>query len=67
MSKAVAGREKDREFCMAMLAHGYVRLVELLGLVEDMLIEEQGQRRLRSAIRRWLKVVRERGHQLPED
>ena len=67
MSKAVAGREKDREFCMAMLAHGYVKPVEVLGLVEAMPIEEQGQRRLRSAIRRWLKVVRERGHQLPED
>ena len=67
MSKAVAGRDKDREFCMAMLAHGYVKPVELLGLVEAMPIEEQGQRRLRSAIRRWVKVVRERGHQLPED
>lgn len=67
MSKAVAGREKDREFCMAMLAHGYVKPVEVLGLVEAMPIEAQGQRRLRSAIRRWLKVVRERGHQLPED
>jgi hypothetical protein len=33
MSKAVAGREKDREFCMAMLAYGYVKPVEVLGLV----------------------------------
>ena len=50
MSKAVAGREKDREFCMAMLAHGYVKPVEVLGQVEAMPIEVQGQRRLRSAI-----------------
>lgn len=67
ITKAVAGREKDREFYMAMLAHGFVRPVELLGLAEDMPIEGQGQRRLRSAIRRWVKVVRERGHQLPKE
>ncbi len=66
MSKAAAGREKDREFCMAMLSHGYVKPVEVLSLVEVMPIGEQGQRRLRSAIRRWVKVVRERGHQPPE-
>lgn len=66
MSKAAAGREKDREFCMAMLSHGYVKPVEVLSLMEVMPIEEQGQRRLRSAIRRWVKVVRERGHQPPE-
>jgi hypothetical protein len=52
---------------MAVLAHDYVRPVDLLGLVEHMPIEEKGQRRLRSAIGGWVKVVRERGHQLPED
>jgi hypothetical protein len=41
MSKAVAGGEKDREFCMAMLAHGYMKPIEVLGLVEAMPIEEQ--------------------------
>jgi len=67
MSKAAAGRDKDREFCMAMIEHGYVKPVEVLGLVDDMPLEEQGQRRLRSAIRRWVNAVRKQGHEVSED
>ncbi len=67
MSKAAAGRDKDREFCMAMLAHGYVTPVEVLGLVDSMPLDDQAQRRLRSAIRRWVKAVRDQGHDLPDD
>ena len=67
MSKAAAGRDKDREFCMAMLAHGYVKPVEVLGLVDSMPLENLALRRLRSAIRRWVKAVQDQGHGLPED
>jgi hypothetical protein len=55
MSKAAAGREKDREFCAALLAHGYVALEELLNLVSLMPLNEMEQRRLRATIRRWGK------------
>jgi len=67
MSKAAAGRDKDREFCMAMIEHGNVKPVEVLGLVDDMPLEEQGQRRLRSAIRRWVNAARKQGHEVSED
>jgi len=67
LSKAAAGRDKDREFCMAMIEHGYVKPVEVLDLVDDMPLEEQGQRRLRSTIRRWLNAVRKQGHEVSED
>lgn len=33
LAKAVAGREKDRLFCMALYAHGHVRPSQLLALV----------------------------------
>jgi hypothetical protein len=66
MSKAAAGRDKDREFCMAMLAHRYVMPAEALGLVEAMPLDDPAQRRLKAAIRRWVKTVRAQGHDLPE-
>lgn len=67
MSKAAAGRHKDREFCMAMLAHRYVRPAQVLSLIEAMPLDDHAQRRLRSAIRRWVKAVRDQGHDLPDD
>lgn len=67
MAKAAAGREKDRDFCMAMLAHGYVKPVDLMRLVESMPIDGQGRRRLRSTIRRWIDALRDRGHELLEE
>ena len=48
MSKAAAGRDKDREFCMAMP------------------MDDAAQRRLKAAVRRWVKTVREQGHDVPE-
>lgn len=57
MSKAAAGRDKDREFCMAMLAHHYVKPAQVLGLVEAMPLDDAGRRRLKAAIRRWVKAV----------
>ena len=66
MSKAAAGRDKDREFCMAMLVHRYVRPAEALALVEAMPMDDAAQRRLKAAVRRWVKTVREQGHDVPE-
>lgn len=57
LSKAAAGRDKDREFCMAMLAHAYVEVAAALNRVGDMPLEGARQRQLRAAIRRWAKAV----------
>jgi hypothetical protein len=67
LAKAVAGREKDREFCMALLAFGYVTPASVLQLVAMMPIDGNGQRALRATIRRWAKAVRDAGHSLPDD
>jgi hypothetical protein len=64
LSKAAAGREKDREFCMALLEHGHVRLTHVLELVPTMPVDAHEQRRLRAAIHRWAKVLREAGHNI---
>jgi hypothetical protein len=66
MSKAAAGRDKDREFCLALLEHGYVSPLEVLGLVPDMPIDDSGKRRLRATIRRWSKSLRDAGHDIPK-
>ena len=51
LSKAFAAREKDRDFCSALLEHGYVTLAPLLQLVSSMPIDEGEQKRLRATIR----------------
>jgi hypothetical protein len=65
LSKAVAGREKDREFCLALLEHRYVSPTQLLALVPSMPLANQGQRALRATIRRWAKSLRDAGHVVP--
>jgi hypothetical protein len=67
LSKAVAGRDKDRVFCMALLGHGYVNLTQVLALVPTMPLDAGGQRRLRASIRRWSKSLREIGHDIPDE
>jgi len=62
LSKAVAGREKDREFCMELLEHKHVQLTHVLEVLPTMPIDANEQRRLRTSIRRWARVVREAGH-----
>lgn len=57
LSKAAAGREKDRVFCMAMLLHRYVNPEQVLELVAAMPLDQAGQRRLKATIRRWAKAV----------
>jgi hypothetical protein len=61
MSKAAAGRDKDREFCTAMLAHRYVNAEQVLDLVAVMPLDEGAQRRLKAAIRRWAKAIESDG------
>lgn len=56
MSKAAAGREKDREFCMALLAHGHVTLEQVLALVPDMPLDDSLRKKLSASIRRWGKA-----------
>jgi hypothetical protein len=53
MSKAAAGRDKDREFCQAMLAHQLVDPETAQSLVDHMPLDSEAKRRLRAAIRRW--------------
>ena len=65
LSKAVAGRDKDREFCMALLEHRYVSSPQLLELVPSMPITNEEQRALRARIRRWAKSQRDVGHDMP--
>lgn len=57
LAKAVAAREKDREFCVALLSHGYVTQTSVLELVPKMPIDNHQQRTLRATIRRWAKMA----------
>ena len=66
MAKAAAGREKDREFCAALLAHGYVMPGQLLDLVTLMPLGDSQRRTLRATIRRWVKAMRDAGHGIPD-
>jgi hypothetical protein len=61
LSKAAAGREKDRVFCMALLEYGHVRLAQVLALLPTMPIDHKEQHKLRASIRRWAKSLREAG------
>jgi hypothetical protein len=54
LSKAAAGREKDREFCIALLAHGHVTLEQVLRLAPGMPLDEALRKRLNASIRRWV-------------
>lgn len=66
LAKAAAGRDKDRDFCMALFEHGYVTPADVLELVPFMPLDATQQRALRATIRRWAKAVRDAGHDVPE-
>jgi hypothetical protein len=66
LAKAVALREKDREFCMALLVHGHVKATEAIALVDTMPLDGHEKRRLLATIRRWVKVLRDAGHVLQD-
>lgn len=55
LAKVVAAREKDREFCIALLQYGYVNLEAALALVDNMPLDAKAQQTLRATIRRWAR------------
>ena len=57
LSKAAAGRDKDRVFCRALLAHGYVQLEQALGLIPTMPLDAPAQRRVRATVTRWSRAT----------
>lgn len=61
LAKTVAARDKDREFCMALLQHGYVTPAAVLDLIPLMPLDDKAQKALRATIRRWAKAVRDIG------
>jgi hypothetical protein len=65
LAKAVANRDKDREFDMDLLRYGYVTLAAAIDRVAQMPVDEKSRRDLRARIRRWARMVQERGHELP--
>ncbi|MCE4557066.1 DUF6036 family nucleotidyltransferase [Roseateles cellulosilyticus] len=65
MSKAAADRDKDREFNMGLLKHGFVSATEALALVPSMPLDDAEKRRLGARIRRWVKTLRDAGHEMP--
>lgn len=66
LSKAAAGREKDREFCMALLEHRHVTLARVLELLPTMPVDANEQRRLRAAIQRWARALGKAGHDVAD-
>lgn len=53
MSKAWAGRDKDRAFCIGLLRHAFVSLDDALALVPRMPLDAAQQQTLSRRIRRW--------------
>jgi len=60
LSKATAARDKDREFCMALLAHGYLEPKSAIALVPLMPLDADEKARLKTRIQRWVKAVQAR-------
>ena len=57
LSKAAAGRDKDRLFRIALLQHRHVNAAQALARVQDMPLDDSGKRRLRAAITRWARTA----------
>jgi len=55
LSKAWAGRDKDREFCIELVRHEFVKVPAALALVPRMPLDEEQQQTLVRRIRRWTK------------
>jgi hypothetical protein len=53
MSKAWAGRDKDRAFCAGLLQHAFVKLDHALAMVPRMPLEDTQQQTLTRRIKRW--------------
>lgn len=57
LAKAYASRPKDRDFCIAMLKHGFAQLDKALEFADAMPLDAEEMRRLRATVRRWAKEV----------
>jgi hypothetical protein len=57
LSKAAAGRPKDRDFCIAMFQHAYVTQPQVLALIPSMPLDATAQTRLQATINRWARVA----------
>ncbi|MDL2356648.1 MAG: hypothetical protein QFF03_15455 [Pseudomonadota bacterium] len=66
LAKAFANRDKDREFDMALLQHGFVNLVQAVDMVAQMPVDDTKKRDLRARIRRWSKMLKDRGYNVPD-
>lgn len=60
LAKAVAGRDKDRDFCQALVQHGYVDVDAALAKLHLMPLDPQGLRSITpkslvARIRRWTR------------
>jgi hypothetical protein len=66
MAKAFANRDKDREFDMTLLQHGYVKLTQAVDMVARMPIEDKNKRDLRARIRRWARMLKDRGYDVSD-
>lgn len=54
LSKAAAGRAKDKEFCVAMVEHNYVTPSQVFERLPEMPLSNAEKSRLRRTIQRWL-------------
>lgn len=58
MAKAVANRDKDRDFDVALLAHGFIQADEAIAMVDKMPLDIAAKGRLRVRINRWIKLAK---------
>lgn len=66
MSKTAANREKDREFNLALLQHGYVLPVAAIEMVDSMhQLSDAEKKSMRARIRRWVKMLHDQGRDVP--
>jgi hypothetical protein len=57
LSKAWAGRDKDREFCIELLRHAFVEVAQALALVRRMPLDDLQQQTLTRRIKRWARAA----------
>lgn len=65
MAKTAANREKDREFNIALMRHGYVSPQAAIDMAALMPVDDSAKKAMRARIRRWVRILEERGFQLP--
>lgn len=64
MAKLKANREKDREFGMALIRFGYVEPDAAIAMVAAMPVDDAEKKAMRARVRRWVKMLIDRGYEL---